>query len=179
MTFELYIGSEEFVKERIRECEGKHIQQVSYSTYHNALTQICFNCEVIRTSLPENHIYRGGRLKGKDKNKVSPISASATERNDKESKAHSPLKITTKGFDFYKYKNNTGEWFSIGDTMSEEDLIDSIKQCVEIDKTALDSLNEIYENHFELCSKLNELMDNIPDKTRDKIWDLVYKHFEP
>lgn len=28
-----------------------HIQQVAYSTYHKALTQICFTCQHIRTSL--------------------------------------------------------------------------------------------------------------------------------
>ena len=39
------------VRDFIQDCEGKHIQQVVYSTYHDALTQICFGCRKIRTSL--------------------------------------------------------------------------------------------------------------------------------
>ena len=39
------------VKENISKCEGKHTQQVAYSSYHDALTQICFNCNKIRTNL--------------------------------------------------------------------------------------------------------------------------------
>ena len=39
------------VQQKIKDCEGKHIQQVAYSSYHDALTQICFGCEKIRTSL--------------------------------------------------------------------------------------------------------------------------------
>ena len=35
----------------IRKCEGKHIQQVVYSSYHSALTQICFGCKKIRTTI--------------------------------------------------------------------------------------------------------------------------------
>jgi len=41
------------VKENIKECEGKHIQQVAYSSYHDALTQICFGCNKVRTNLKE------------------------------------------------------------------------------------------------------------------------------
>lgn len=33
----------------IEKCEGKHIQQVVYSTYHKALTQICYGCKKIRS----------------------------------------------------------------------------------------------------------------------------------
>ena len=40
----------------IEGCEGKHIQQVIYSTYHKALTQICFGCKKIRTSLKEEDL---------------------------------------------------------------------------------------------------------------------------
>ena len=39
------------VRECIRECEGKHSQQVAYSTFHDCLTQICFGCKKVRTSL--------------------------------------------------------------------------------------------------------------------------------
>ena len=43
--------TQEEVREKIKECEGKHTQQVCYSTYHDALTQICFDCDVVRTNL--------------------------------------------------------------------------------------------------------------------------------
>ena len=39
------------VEINIENCEGRHIQQVIYSTYHKALTQICFGCKKVRTSL--------------------------------------------------------------------------------------------------------------------------------
>lgn len=41
------------VRTHIQECEGKHTQQVAYSTFHDALTQVCFGCKVVRTSLPD------------------------------------------------------------------------------------------------------------------------------
>ena len=44
------------VKSHIKECEGKHVQQVVYSTYHDALTQICFGCKLIRTSITEEDL---------------------------------------------------------------------------------------------------------------------------
>ena len=40
----------------INECEGEHIQQVAYSSYHEALTQVCFGCKKIRTSLTETEV---------------------------------------------------------------------------------------------------------------------------
>jgi hypothetical protein len=39
------------IRQKIRECEGKHRQQVCYSTYHDSLTQICFDCLKIRTNM--------------------------------------------------------------------------------------------------------------------------------
>ena len=36
---------------QIQDCEGRHTQQVAYSTYHDALTQVCFGCKKIRTNL--------------------------------------------------------------------------------------------------------------------------------
>lgn len=40
------------VEHSIEHCqEQNHIQQVAYSTYHGALTQICFTCKKIRTSI--------------------------------------------------------------------------------------------------------------------------------
>ena len=42
----------EFVRNAIKNCQEKnHIQQVAYSTYHDALTQICFTCRKIRTNI--------------------------------------------------------------------------------------------------------------------------------
>ena len=49
-TYE-YIEIMEEVRKHIQECEGRHTQQVAYSTFHDALTQICFGCQKIRTSL--------------------------------------------------------------------------------------------------------------------------------
>ena len=54
--FELIFCSQELVKKCIKNCEGKHIQQVAYSSYHDALTQICFGCKKIRTSLKEEDL---------------------------------------------------------------------------------------------------------------------------
>jgi len=56
MKFELEIITEGKVKDAITECEGKHIQQIAYSSYHDAFTQICFNCKKIRTSLKEKEL---------------------------------------------------------------------------------------------------------------------------
>lgn len=59
MNFEYeYIEKMEDVREHIRECEGVHTQQVAYSTFHDSLTQICFGCSKIRSSL-----YRLGSAK--------------------------------------------------------------------------------------------------------------------
>ena len=51
-TFELEsYETQEEVREHIQKCEGKHMQQVAYSTFHDALTQICYGCEKVRTNL--------------------------------------------------------------------------------------------------------------------------------
>ena len=44
------------IEENIKKCEGKHIQQVLFSTYHHALTQICFGCKKIRTTLKKEDL---------------------------------------------------------------------------------------------------------------------------
>jgi len=44
-------SNQEQIREHIKKCEGKHLQQVVYSSYHDALTQICFGCKKIRTTL--------------------------------------------------------------------------------------------------------------------------------
>ena len=52
----VFCYDQEAVKSWIKSCEGKHIQQIAYSSYHDALTQICFGCKKIRTSLKEKDL---------------------------------------------------------------------------------------------------------------------------
>lgn len=35
----------------IQECEGKHSQQTAFSTFHHALTQVCFGCKRVRSTI--------------------------------------------------------------------------------------------------------------------------------
>lgn len=45
------------LEKTITTCQkSNHIQQVAYSTYHKALTQICFTCEGIRSSIKEKDL---------------------------------------------------------------------------------------------------------------------------
>lgn len=37
--------------EQIAECEGKHTQQAVYSTFHGALTQVCYGCLKVRSTI--------------------------------------------------------------------------------------------------------------------------------
>lgn len=54
-TFELErLESMEEVRKHIQECEGWHTQQAIYSTFHDCLTQICYGCKKIRTTLYVN-----------------------------------------------------------------------------------------------------------------------------
>jgi hypothetical protein len=46
-----YVPTQEEVRKHIQNCEGKHPQQVAYSSFHNALTQVCFGCRKIRTTI--------------------------------------------------------------------------------------------------------------------------------
>lgn len=46
-----HIEKMEDVRKHIQECEGKHTQQAIYSTFHDALTQVCFGCKVIRSNV--------------------------------------------------------------------------------------------------------------------------------
>ena len=46
-----YCETQEEVRNNIKECEGKHTQQAIYSTFHDALTQICYGCEKIRSTI--------------------------------------------------------------------------------------------------------------------------------
>ena len=45
-----HLDTMEEVRKHIQNCEGKHSQQVAYSSYHDALTQICFGCQKIRSN---------------------------------------------------------------------------------------------------------------------------------
>lgn len=52
MNFEYeHLETQEEVRKQIRECEGKHTQQAIYSSFHDALTQICFGCRIIRSNI--------------------------------------------------------------------------------------------------------------------------------
>jgi len=46
-----YIKTQEEVRDYIRDCEGRHTQQAIYSTFHDALTQVCFGCKKIRSNI--------------------------------------------------------------------------------------------------------------------------------
>lgn len=46
-----YIERMEDVRKHIQECEGRHTQQAIYSTFHDALTQVCFGCQKIRSTI--------------------------------------------------------------------------------------------------------------------------------
>jgi hypothetical protein len=50
LVYESYDTQEE-VREHIQACEGKHMQQVAYSSYHDALTQVCYGCKKIRSNI--------------------------------------------------------------------------------------------------------------------------------
>lgn len=46
-----YVESFDAIRAQVKECEGPHPQQVIFSTYHGALTQICFGCRKVRSNL--------------------------------------------------------------------------------------------------------------------------------
>jgi len=56
MTFEYFRKNDIMeVEEHIAMCQNmNHVQQVAYSTYYVALTQICFDCKKIRTNMRLN-----------------------------------------------------------------------------------------------------------------------------
>jgi len=58
MKLELeFIHEEDLRGFAIPSCQEKnHIQQVAFSTYHNCLTQICFTCKKIRTSMKKEEL---------------------------------------------------------------------------------------------------------------------------
>lgn len=58
MIFQLtYYKQNDSLEEGIAICQqDKHIQQVAYSTFHGCLTQICFTCKQIRTTIRRSEI---------------------------------------------------------------------------------------------------------------------------
>ena len=64
MEFEYeYLPTIEDVRKQIKRCESFHTQQVSFSTFHDALTQICFGCRCIRSNIK---IYANKAIKAND-----------------------------------------------------------------------------------------------------------------
>lgn len=45
-----HVETQEEVRKHIQECEGVHSQQVVYSTFHDALTQVCYGCRCVRSN---------------------------------------------------------------------------------------------------------------------------------
>lgn len=46
-----YLENMEDVRKHIQQCEGRHTQQAVYSTFHDALTQVCYNCWKVRSTI--------------------------------------------------------------------------------------------------------------------------------
>lgn len=46
-----HLKTQEEVRRHIQECEGRHTQQAIYSTFHDTLTQVCFGCKKIRSTI--------------------------------------------------------------------------------------------------------------------------------
>lgn len=54
MNFEFeHLDTMEEVRKHIQNCEGKHSQQVCFSSFHDCLTQICFGCRKVRSQFPD------------------------------------------------------------------------------------------------------------------------------
>lgn len=52
ITFDyMYIPDKEDLMKIIDNCEGQHTQQAIYSTFHSALTQVCFGCKLVRSTI--------------------------------------------------------------------------------------------------------------------------------
>lgn len=64
MTLEYeYIETQEEVRKHIQECEGRHTQQAIYSTFHDCLTQVCYGCLKVRSTIRRelNNQSKGGK----------------------------------------------------------------------------------------------------------------------
>ena len=52
ITFEYELMTNtDAVRAQIRECEGRHVQQAIFSTFMDTLTQICFTCGKVRSTI--------------------------------------------------------------------------------------------------------------------------------
>ena len=51
-----YIPEQAEVRRHIQACEGRHTQQAIYSTFHDALTQVCYGCLKVRTTIKQEYI---------------------------------------------------------------------------------------------------------------------------
>ena len=49
-TYE-WVEKMEDVRAHIQNCEGRHTQQAIYSTFHDALTQVCLGCQKVRSTI--------------------------------------------------------------------------------------------------------------------------------
>ncbi len=49
-----FVGMLGDLREQIQKCEGNHIQQVIYSTYHDGMTQVCFGCKRVRSTIKQD-----------------------------------------------------------------------------------------------------------------------------
>lgn len=45
------LESTDAVRERIKQCEGQHVQQVAFSSFMDALTQVCFTEQRVRSTI--------------------------------------------------------------------------------------------------------------------------------
>lgn len=66
IKFDLEYRDEANMKACISTCQClDHVQQVAFSTYHGALTQTCFTCKKVRTSMNKNDVAcEKGEVKG-------------------------------------------------------------------------------------------------------------------
>ena len=51
ITFEYELLKDSEIRDHVRNCEGKHVQQVVFSTYMDTITQICFTEKKIRSGI--------------------------------------------------------------------------------------------------------------------------------
>jgi len=42
-----------------------------------------------------------------------------------------------------------------------------------------DDKNDIVQTHVELCETIHNCWDDLPKNVQEKIYDLVYRHYEP
>lgn len=60
LRLDLYsLANTQELEEIIEKCEGKHVQQVVYSTYHKGMTRICFGCMEVTTTIPITKLVKG------------------------------------------------------------------------------------------------------------------------